>query len=129
MSEITCGLVVAAQILVVEDNDDLRELFCELLASHDYSVAEARNGREAIDYLASQPLPSLVFLDLMMPVMDGMEFLAERRKDPRLAEVPVFIFTAKHSAVEDPPADVVGVFKKPLELDVVLAAVREMVPR
>lgn len=82
-------------ILIVEDSLDLQALLGELFEQEDYKISRAMNGREALDYLASvRDLPSLILLDLMMPVMDGIEFREIQRKDPRLAKIPVVVMTA-----------------------------------
>jgi len=70
-------------IMVVEDNDDLRYTVKETLVSSDYKVLEARNGKEALDQLRdpSNPKPGLILLDLMMPEMNGFEFLELYRNE------------------------------------------------
>lgn len=85
-----------ARILVVEDDSAVRETVVELLEEEGYSVAEASNGAEALQVLASGAAPGLIVLDLMMPVMDGWTFRAEMRRDPRLAQVPVLVMSAGH---------------------------------
>jgi CheY-like chemotaxis protein len=118
-----------AQLLVVEDDDDLRELLSEQLASYQFSVAQARNGQEALDYLASRPPPRLVLLDLVMPVMDGLEFLARRRRHAHWALIPVFAFTGFEASAAKASADVERVFGKPLDFELLLRAVREVLLR
>jgi CheY-like chemotaxis protein len=87
------GNLQPAQLLIVEDDDDLRDLLAEQLALSGFSVAQARHGAEALDYLANEPWPRLILLNLVMPVMNGLEFLAQRRRQPRLALIPVFALT------------------------------------
>jgi CheY-like chemotaxis protein len=106
-------------ILVVEDDDDIREALCEMLADEGYAVEVATNGAEALDRLrAMDAKPCLVLLDLMMPVMDGWTFLAEQRRDANLASVPVVVL----SAARDLPTDVETI-RKPLDPDRLLGAV------
>ena len=62
---------------------------------------EAVNGRSGLDWLAKHPAPSLILLDLMMPEMDGFEFLRELRKLPAFVDVPVIVVTAKELTAED----------------------------
>ena len=62
---------------------------------------EAVNGRSGMDWLANNPIPSLILLDLMMPEMDGFEFLHELRQRPTLADIPVIVVTAKELSAED----------------------------
>ncbi|HEU4577928.1 MAG TPA: response regulator [Polyangiaceae bacterium] len=84
-------------VLVVDDDVDVREALAEILAGRGYRVSSAPNGAEALQLLrsASNP-PRVILLDLMMPVMDGYEFLDARRSDPALAAVPVVVITAGH---------------------------------
>jgi CheY-like chemotaxis protein len=117
--------VTAAQILVVDDDDDLRIVFAEFLASFGYSVAQADNGLAALEYLRQNEHPRVIFLDVMMPVMTAEEFLAEQRKDPQIADIPVFLFTAR----EGIDAETLGarrVFRKPVDVEAVLAALAEI---
>ncbi len=82
-------------ILIIEDSTDLQALMGRLFKSEGYTVSQALNGREALDFLKSTTeLPSLILLDIMMPVMDGFEFRNEQRKDSRLASIPVVVMTA-----------------------------------
>jgi len=84
----------------VEDEKDLRELLAEVLQDHGYTVATAANGREALDRLASGPLPALILLDLMMPVMTGWEFRRRQIQDVRIAAIPVIAFSGVADAVQ-----------------------------
>jgi CheY-like chemotaxis protein len=87
-SEATC-------VLVVDDDDDIRGLVEEVLADGGYATAGMPNGQVALDWLLTSPaLPSLILLDLMMPEMDGWEFLARLEKEPRLRRIPVALMSA-----------------------------------
>ncbi|GAH69006.1 unnamed protein product, partial [marine sediment metagenome] len=77
-----------------------RELIRRALEKDGWQVSEAENGRAALDEIEKQ-MPGLVILDLMMPVMDGFEFLAEFRKKEEGATVPVIVVTAKDLTPED----------------------------
>jgi CheY-like chemotaxis protein len=117
--------VPATQILVVDDNDALRENVAEALELEGYAVAVARDGSAALARLAEDPLPRVVLLDLMMPGMDGRELLARIREDPRLGGVRVVITTGL-SGVRGrvPAAD--GVLTKPFGVRELLAALRQV---
>jgi signal transduction histidine kinase/CheY-like chemotaxis protein len=80
-------------VLVVDDSSENREMICRLLEKEGWAVKEASNGREALDAVA-QVLPSLIMLDLMMPVMDGFEFVREFRKVEPWKDVPIVVLTA-----------------------------------
>ena len=90
-----------ASILVVEDDLPTREALRRVLASMGYIAHEAINGRSGLEWLANHPVPNLILLDLMMPDMDGFEFLLELRKQAAFAEVPVIVVTAKMLTAED----------------------------
>jgi len=81
------------RVLVVEDNLTDREMMRRLLVGEGWEVTVAVNGRKALERLKSDH-PNLVLLDLMMPEMDGFEFLAEFRKNPKFAFTPVIVVTA-----------------------------------
>jgi len=84
----------AAEILVVDDDPDIRESLREVLEDEGYAVACVGNGREALDYLHREPRPRVILLDLMMPVMDGWQFRREQKRDPAIADIPLIVITA-----------------------------------
>lgn len=81
------------RVLVVEDDADMREVERQVLDFAGYDVLVARNGREALDTIKAERL-SVILLDLMMPVMDGLTFLAERRRLELGEEIPVLCVSA-----------------------------------
>src|SRR5262249_13511383 len=81
--------------LVVEDQSSDRELISHMLTSVGLTVAEAHNGRDALDWLEKNPPPSVMVLDIMMPELDGFAVLDAVRKDERFSKLPVVILTAK----------------------------------
>jgi two-component system OmpR family response regulator len=114
------------RVLIVEDNADLRAVLVDALSDADYEICEASNGREALS-LAESWLPDAILLDLMMPDMDGAEFLRARRDRPFLARVPVMVLTAHpfhHRLLDGLGATVV--VRKPYNLDELLDAVATM---
>jgi CheY-like chemotaxis protein len=111
-------------ILVVDDDPDIREALQDALEDEGYSVLLAANGAEALTALASRAPPSLILLDLMMPVMDGFTFRAKQLEDPRFASVPVVIVSAggdimKHAR----QLGVAGYIEKPMSRAAVLREV------
>ncbi len=88
------------QVLVVEDDAPTRELVRRTLESRDWRVSEAENGVVGLERM-EDTTPSLVLLDLMMPEMDGFEFLSRMRQDQRWREIPVVVVTAKTLTAED----------------------------
>jgi CheY-like chemotaxis protein len=82
------------QVMIVEDDPDLREMLAQLLTLEGFDPTEAANGAEALRQLRSGPPPEVILLDLMMPVMDGWTFRAEQLRDPSIAHIPVIIVSA-----------------------------------
>lgn len=110
-------------VLVVEDDLDIRETFQQLLEIEGYRVLTAGNGQEGIDVLKrADELPCLILLDLMMPVMNGWEFLEVQKSDPKIARIPVVVVTAAGKEKER-TVSAAGFLKKPIELDTLLATV------
>jgi signal transduction histidine kinase/CheY-like chemotaxis protein len=87
-------------ILVVEDDDAQREMLCHALQNGGWAVREASNGREALEALHDK-VPTLIFLDLLMPQMDGFEFVNNVQQDPAFSGIPVIILTSKDLTREE----------------------------
>ncbi len=88
------GAVARQTILVVEDDGDLRESLCEIIEAEGYEVYGAENGAAALDMLPKIPKPSLIVLDLMMPVMNGWQLLSALRHSEIAAAIPVMVVSA-----------------------------------
>lgn len=123
-------------ILIVEDDEDIREALQGLLEQNGFEVLVASHGREAIEYLQGSPRPALILLDMAMPVMDGHRVLTFRKETDGLQEVPVVIISAGMSAMH--PRDralyaanynVAAFLKKPTDLDKLLEVVERHVQR
>jgi CheY-like chemotaxis protein len=111
-------------ILLVEDDDGAREALSDCLEMEGFSVASARNGREALDYLKTSPLPKVILLDLFMPVMTGWDFRAAQKNDAAIADIPVVVVTAFGSGVTK-QIDAAMILHKPLDLDRLLTVIRD----
>lgn len=110
-------------ILIVDDEDDLRTALREVIADEGYTVAEAADGQQALDYLRSHPVPCVVLLDLMMPRMSGGELLARMKQDPALRDVPVVVLSAAAVARMQELVTAFGLpayLPKPLHVEAVL---------
>jgi CheY-like chemotaxis protein len=94
-----CGRV-AGSLLLVEDDDATRAVIRQALEREGWAISQAENGRVALDRLA-QMRPDVIVLDLMMPEMDGFEFLAELRGRAEWHDIPVIIVTAKDLTDDD----------------------------
>ena len=112
-------------ILIVDDDPAIRNVVADILEMSDYSVRMATNGSEALQELRAHP-PAVVLLDLMMPVMDGWEFLRQLRRSA--IQVPVAVMSAARDA--GTVSDELGAqafLPKPFELDDVLLVVDRLV--
>jgi CheY-like chemotaxis protein len=111
---------MAPLVLVVEDDADIRDSLCRLLEDVGCSTVPASNGQEALARLrwTAHRAPCLILLDIMMPVMDGLQFLAERQRDAILQAVPVVVMTAG-DAVGVPKR--IPVLRKPLRAERLIA--------
>lgn len=116
------------EILVVDDDLDLRTMIAEILSDEGYSVATAANGREALQRLQDGTRPSVILLDLMMPEMDGWEFRRRQLAEPQLAPTPVIVFTA-HGNASDAAAELSAAagLQKTVDLSGLLAAIERVV--
>lgn len=103
-------------VLLVEDDPDSREALAALLEMSGRVVRSAGNGREAIEQLEKGLRPSVILLDLMMPVMNGWEFLEARARGPAWAAIPVIVLSA---AAIDGKISSLGVpyLRKPIDPD------------
>ena len=109
-------------VLVVEDEEDLREMMRDALELNGYHVVTAHDGQQAFDEIARIDELCLVILDLLMPGMNGWDFYEQMRKRSELASVPVVIHS---SAPDNASAGVTRVLQKPMELSRLLSVVQE----
>ena len=109
-------------VLIVEDEEDLREMMREALVLKGYGVVTAEEGQEALRKLGSIDQLCLVLLDLLMPGMNGWDFFAKLRERPELAHVPVIV----HSSASDrAPVGVTRVLQKPIAFERLISIVSE----
>ena len=113
-------------VLVVEDDEALRELYVDLLSAEGHSVHTAADGREALSAL--DDTTDLVVTDLNMPKMSGQEFLQELRNSRRLSDLPVLVVTAFPQDLPDSLAGPrLGVLRKPFELDMFTKVIEALI--
>jgi CheY-like chemotaxis protein len=110
-------------ILIVEDDADLRDMMAQLLALEGFRAETVSNGREALEYLRRGDFPEVILLDLMMPVMDGWEFLRHQQQNAEFAAVPVVVLSAVDTNSVGRLEDT-AFLKKPLDFDRLLDMVR-----
>ena len=113
-------------VLVIEDDFDLRDALVPVLEYEGHRVVSVANGQEALDRLHTMGTPpSVILLDLMMPVMDGEQFRSEQLRDPSLASIPVVVMSAQ-SRAEERAAQMgaAGCLVKPIDIDTLLTELR-----
>lgn len=128
-----CGLrevlefVPGERILVVDDDDSIRQIVRLCLSEEGYSVEEAANGEVALAVLGEFE-PELILLDLRMPVMDGWDFARRYRARPG-PHAPIVAFVAAlNAAAESAGLEAVAILSKPFDLEELLTAVRNQLP-
>lgn len=84
-------------VLVVEDDGDVRAALSDLLCDEGFEVICAENGLDALEKLQQMDPPDLILLDLLMPVMNGWQFIKAQKRDPRLLYIPVVVISAEDS--------------------------------
>ena len=113
----------AKDILLIEDEVDIRTIVKDALEWEGYRVYTASNGKEGMEILFEMPAPCLILLDLMMPVMNGWEFADALETDRAYADIPIVTL----SAFSDPEKRIraAGSIKKPVDLDALFILVRK----
>ncbi len=107
-------------VLIVDDDPDLLDVTSFVIENEGMAVETARNGEEALALLRAGRIPELVLLDLMMPVMNGWEFLDEVAKDPSLKTIQVVVLTATERTQVSGALEVLS---KPMDLTALLRVV------
>jgi CheY-like chemotaxis protein len=111
-------------ILIIEDDEHLRETLAEFLADEGYDVAQVADGQAAIDELRHAPLPRLILLDLMPPGMYGWEFWEQLQQDPILGSVPVVVVSAGADNTDRAGAVAAdGYLQKPIDINALFETV------
>lgn len=110
-------------VLVVEDDEGIRDTLRIFLELEGYTAFTAKNGQDGIDVLQTIPNPCLILLDLMMPVMNGWEFIEVISKDAVRSSIPIVIVTAY--ADQASTINARGIIKKPIDLDVLSKVVKK----
>jgi two-component system, OmpR family, response regulator CpxR len=116
-------------VLVVDDDVSIRRLIAAALRRDGLAYTEAGNGLEALQIMRRDQ-PSLVVLDLMMPVLSGWEVLQERARDPELQQIPVILISAARGPEVSEAVDkgVCAFLPKPFDISALTALVRSYIP-
>jgi CheY-like chemotaxis protein len=114
---------ICKSIIVVEDDQAIRTSLSEVLATEGYKVFEAANGKLAFDILNTVPQPSVVLLDLMMPVMNGYDFSEKMKSFPARSEFPIVVMSASRDGEQFAKLNGYVFLKKPIDVDVLLSVI------
>jgi CheY-like chemotaxis protein len=120
----------APRVLVVDDEDTIRDSLVEILQENKYEATGATDGSDALRKLRAAQRPfHLILLDLTMPVMDGRAFRAEQRRDPALASIPVVVLSAfRDVAVKAADLEAAFYMSKPPDVPTLLELLRTRLP-
>jgi CheY-like chemotaxis protein len=111
-------------VLVIDDDHDIRDLLVLILQTNGYQAAGVSNGKEAISYLRKTSPPSLILLDLMMPIMDAWEFRKAQQSDPKIGQIPVVLLSATDEVGEQVgPLCADSYLRKPIDFGQLLETV------
>ncbi len=118
----------APYVMVVEDDADIRAALAETLEDYGFLTLTARNGQDALDQLHAGQRPAVVLLDIMMPVMDGIEFRKRQQAEAQLASIPVIVITAADDvAAKQEALAAAGGFRKPVSVPELLSLIRRLI--
>ncbi|WP_438728801.1 response regulator [Parasphingorhabdus sp. DH2-15] len=120
---------MAKRILVVEDNDLNRKLFCDLLRAHGYSVEPVSDGREVLDK-AREFIPNLMIMDIQLPHISGLELIEAIKADKTLKTIPVLAVTAYAGTGDEQrirAAGAEGYISKPVSIGPFVEAVNKLI--
>lgn len=121
-------------ILIIEDNKEILDSLKLALEEEGFNIRTANNGKEGLEKLTIQPLPCAIMLDLMMPVMNGWEFLEEMKKDSSFLSIPIIILSAlgdKSSSLKNALGDkslklnIQEYYQKPIDLNSLLSTIHK----
>ena len=118
------------RILVVEDQEDNRQILRDLLATTDYEIIEAENGEEALAAVAKQR-PDLILMDIQLPILDGYEATRRIKADPALRSIPIIAVTSYALSGDEEKARSAGCddfVPKPYSPRQLLAKIRQYLP-
>lgn len=118
------------RILVVEDQEDNRQIIRDTLSATDYQIMEAENGEEALAAVAKQR-PDLILMDIQMPIMDGYEATRRIKADPGLRSIPIIAITSYALSGDEQKARAAGCddyVPKPYSPRQLLAKIRQYLP-
>ena len=117
-------------VMIVDDEQDIRDALCETLERLSYRVSPATSGLDALKQLRQGARPAVILLDLMMPDMDGYQTLVELRRDNELSKIPVLVITAAGDArSEANKVQAAGYLQKPCSSDEIIESIERVIVR
>ena len=117
--------MLQAPILIIEDDDDIRLVYRELLESEGYEVDSCANGEEGLEFLRNHPEPCLILLDMLMPVLNGRDFMLGFEKwAESIVPIPVYLVSASANLAEAQQMGCHGFLKKPFDFQKLLEIVQ-----
>jgi two-component system, chemotaxis family, chemotaxis protein CheY len=120
-------MISSERILVIDDDDDIREVMQDVLVSEGFLVDAAKDGLDALDKLEHDGHTQLILLDMMMPNMDGEAFLKALRGNPALADATVVVISGNAAVREKAKSlHAAACLVKPFELDELLGVVHRL---
>src|SRR5438552_16154907 len=115
-------------IMLIDDDADTRMTIRDFLTAEGFVVHTARDGQHALHMLEKMDPPDLILLDYKMPVMNGKQILAIQRRTPRLENIPAVILSSATREWSGAHLEVDEVLPKPVDLDVLLSVVNQILP-
>jgi two-component system, chemotaxis family, chemotaxis protein CheY len=112
-------------VMVVEDNDAIRQALADLLEDEGYEVRAARNGRDALAQIEERP-PAVIVLDIAMPEMNGVELKRRLGASPELQAIPIIVLTASQHSAESYGIDVHAWLQKPFDIAQLFSMIRSL---
>jgi CheY-like chemotaxis protein len=119
------GMGGMIRVLLVDDDEDLRQSLADLLVEVGLQVVQAVDGRDALARLAAEPV-DLILLDYMMPEMDGLAFRQVQRTHPKLAHIPVILLTAATASPERAAIAPDRLMEKPFRFSALLDCIHQL---
>lgn len=110
-------------VLIIEDDEDIRDTLAEMIRLERFEVRTAANGKEGLEILGAIERPCLILLDLMMPILNGWEFRELQIENAVLASIPVVVVSAATEGMENLKAE--GYIKKPVEMEALMRTIRK----
>lgn len=121
--------MTGSPVMIVDDDDDVRDLIALVIEGEGYPTLTARDGVEALDLLRAGATPRLILLDLRMPRMNGAEFLEALHANPRRKTIPVVVMTGDPVGIREVArSGATRCLRKPLDFDQIVESIHQLAP-